>query len=73
MKIALTMIMLFGSIFAAAEGYRAYANIKQAEDNKARYQQQKEDRNAVMTKACAAGKTGVVLYWNGVNCANNAK
>lgn len=73
MKIALTMIMLFGSIFAAAEGYRAYADIKQAQDNKARYQQQKEDRNTAMAKACAAGQTGVVLYWNGVNCANNAK
>lgn len=71
MKIALTMIMLFGSIFAAAEGYRAYTTVKQTVDNKARYEQQKKDRDVAMTKACAAGKTGVVLYWKGVNCAKN--
>lgn len=71
MKIALTMIMLFGSIFAAAEGYRAYATVKQTADNKARYEQQMKDRDVAMTKACVAGQTGVVLYWKGVNCAKN--
>lgn len=69
MKVALIAIMFLGSVLAGAEGYRAYATIKQAEDNKARHQQQKEDRNVAMAKACAAGQTGVVLYWNGVSCA----
>lgn len=73
MKIALTLIMFFSTVFVAADAYRTYNSIQQDKDNKARYQQQKEDRNTAMAKACAAGKTGVVLYWNGVNCANNVK
>lgn len=72
MKVALIAIMLFGSVIASAEAYRAFSDIKQAQDNKARYSQAKFDRDEKMAKACAAGETGVVLYYKGVNCAKNA-
>lgn len=39
--------------------------------NAARYAQIHADKDANLIKHCAAGHTGVVLYYKGVDCAAN--
>lgn len=42
-------------------------------ESSAKYEQRAIDRDDMLTKACAAGQTGVVSYYKGVYCSDNVK
>jgi len=42
-------------------------------ESAAKYDQRAIDRDNRLSKACAAGQTGVVSYYKGVFCADNYK
>ena len=61
-------IFVIGTLATASLFAREAINHLQTQENTARYEQQQNDKNAKLAKACAAGQTGVVLYHNGKYC-----
>lgn len=55
------------------KGLSMYLTDKAKEDSAAHYIDVAAKKDQALAKACAAGQTGVVIYYKGVHCAMNKK
>lgn len=69
MKFLTLFVLVIGTLATASLFAREAIKHMQTQENVKRYEQQQNDKNAKLAKACASGQTAVVLYHNGKSCA----
>jgi phage gp36-like protein len=64
----ITMLALFALVVVGCDVARVMLEKQRVTANADRYAQQEAKRDTRLQAACAAGQTGVVLFYKGVDC-----
>lgn len=73
MNIITALVLSLAVVIMGAKGLSMCLTDKAKEESAAKYEQQVIDKDKRLASACAAGQTGVIVYYKGVDCASNRK